>query len=612
MNLSNAPKPQQSKRGNQARHKTYDIRSSMLGSVELPDGLSAVNWLGLMELIQHVGTGQRHNEDKSYAAINGTTMRQIFGNAKNGGLVLSDDVIRQTFSIFEPSKTHGWCAGIKYKPDSQLEAVMSDLNGQYHPKLEQRVRLTAEQIYEVQVNGGHTVALIGLKEVNQYLSSRLGADAPSKKQLRDWNQKCHFGTSIPSNNIPTIPAVSGASGEPSAEKCHFGTSIPSNNIPTIPAVSGSELLPPLPKRKLAAKGHTVSIIKLNPLFQISGEPMFTSNANFKPDRSTYSPAVNKLAKYNDETVTCTIDFDIEHLKRYRDIFIETITSNGETNNILLEQYDYYCRILAENNGSYTWTYWRHQFGRLNLLGNDFNLHTIKRELRKALLSGHYSYDLSTAHPRFLVAIAKSMGMRLPHWEQLIQNKHGVRRHIANTAKITMNEAKSLVTSIIYGKGLNKGPAAKAVSFDSEHEYIETMPIYSIRPIDEIMESLDAKTTSFLQGLKTEIDIFTPMLEIWWSNHNFHSLEYPESISDDDQLPEFRRAERLRSRRAFILTQLEADVITIIREMGIELAAIIHDGFTVTAKPISDNVLYEIESKFDARYGLEYATVIHKE
>ena len=575
----------ENKRGNQARHKTYDIRSSMLGAVQLPDGLSAVNWLGMMELIQHVGIGQRHNEDKSFAAINGTTMRQIFGTSQHGGLILSDDVIRQSFNIFEPSKTHGWCAGIKYKPDSQIEAVMTDLNKLYHPKLEGRIRLTAEQLYEVILNGHERVALMGIKAVHQYLSSHLGNDTPSKSTLKKWNV------------VKKEPQIS------------FGTSILGfNNIyPCTYVLTGDEMVPDRTRRYLP-----ISIIKLHPLFNISGEPIFTSNAKFDAERSTYSPSISKKAKYVGETVNCTIYFDLEHLKRYRNTFIETITSDGITNNILLEQYDYYLRIIFENNGSITWTYWRHRFGRLNLLGNDFNLHIMKRELRKALLSGHHSYDLSTAHPRFLVAIAKSIGIRLPHWEQLIHNKQGVRRHIANIAKIPMHEAKALITAIIYGKGLSKGSAAKAVSFDTEREYLETMPNYNGRPLDEILETLDATAMSFLQGLKTEIDIFTPKLETWWSNRNYHKLEYPEDITDNNKLPDFRRAERRRSRRAFILTQLEADVITIVREMGIELAAIIHDGFTVTVKPISDNVLYEIESAFDVRYGLEYATVIEKE
>ncbi|GAL12562.1 hypothetical protein JCM19233_3554 [Vibrio astriarenae] len=358
---------------NQARHKTFDISPAVLASIQTPP-VSARNWLGLMAAAQHTTAGQPHSEDASYTAFNGTYVRQFFGSSKDGGLTAMSEDFNDMFELFDASKSGGWCLGIRLKDDNaqRLREAMADYDIDGQSKVD-RLRLSAEQPYLVQLNDLRPIALLSLKEVADYLSTRMDK-APTLAALKKWERqtpKVSFGTSTQcyssSANPPRV--LEGGASEPfgtsiqcQTPKVSFGTSTQcysSSVNPSYLPPSGLELLPERTRNGHRKRGNDLSIMRLHPFITIGNESVFQS-PHLRPYRSMKMPDTKVM--YSDEAVTIDTKFDVQYLQQNRHIAVKRITDalpeDSDKALRYIECYDYHVRLLAETDGHYSWTYWR--------------------------------------------------------------------------------------------------------------------------------------------------------------------------------------------------------------------------------------------------------------
>ncbi|QIZ78067.1 hypothetical protein [Ferrimonas lipolytica] len=639
---------------NQARHKVFDISPAVLASVQTPS-VSARNWLGLMATAQHTTAGQSHSEHPDYTAFNGTYVRQFFGSSKDGGLTAMSDEFTQMFDKFSASKTGGWCLGIKLSDDnaSRLGEATLAYDGV------ERIRLTAEQPYLVQLNGLRPRAFLSFKEVADWLAKRMDK-APALASLKRMNADVlsdTFGTSTQYITGAASPVnadalsdtfgtstqyITGAASPVNADALSdtFGTSTQyitgaaspvnadalSDTFGTstqyitgaagpVLSVKGVELLPERTRNGHLKRGNELSIIKLEPFMHINGEPIFQSPyLMFSSYRSVKVPSDN--VRYPaEQPVEITAMFDVDYLKRERQNVVRHF------NDVLppvkassyIECYDYHVRLLAENDGKWSWTYWRHMYGRLNLLGSDFNLQILPRLVRKSLTScpNMSSYDLSSCHPRLFVAICRHYGVRLPHCEQLIRNKHGVRRHVAHMLNITEDEAKPIITSFVFGKGFSKDIKSGRIKLVNEPDYYSDNVIYGdIEHTNDILSSISTELSNWLIDFAVELKNARHLIIQWWNEvvNVDGSCPMPSHITGYYGNTHQKAMQQV----SFVLTQIEASFVTSILQREHQVVAIIHDGLTVTNRDISPEELKSIEMEIDRQWSLTDAILIEKE
>lgn len=95
-----------------------------------------------------------------------------------------------------------------------------------------------------------------------------------------------------------------------------------------------------------------------------------------------------------------------------------------------------------------------------------------REVKQAALHGCWEYDMENAHWTFLYQLAKRIdpSVELPEIEQYLRAKPFYRKRIANESGITIQQAKDVLLSLIYGAALHskRQDAAIPSIVDAEH------------------------------------------------------------------------------------------------------------------------------------------------
>jgi hypothetical protein len=99
------------------------------------------------------------------------------------------------------------------------------------------------------------------------------------------------------------------------------------------------------------------------------------------------------------------------------------------------------------------TYVESKQGRLNAEG-PINLQNCVRELRMAALKGCYDVDVDNCHMRLLAELAQRQGVETPHINHYLTNKSCVREKVAEDLGISIDDAKTIPLSLVYGAKLS--------------------------------------------------------------------------------------------------------------------------------------------------------------
>lgn len=98
------------------------------------------------------------------------------------------------------------------------------------------------------------------------------------------------------------------------------------------------------------------------------------------------------------------------------------------------------------------TYVEHPSGRL-YAENAVNLQGCVSEVRKAALKGCYDIDIENCHWTLLREMASYAGVDVDHINHYLRNKKAVREQLASHAGISIEDAKFVLISLIYGARL---------------------------------------------------------------------------------------------------------------------------------------------------------------
>lgn len=122
-----------------------------------------------------------------------------------------------------------------------------------------------------------------------------------------------------------------------------------------------------------------------------------------------------------------------------------------------------------------------------VVGSNYSLQFVDRDIRDAALNGMYDYDLVNCH----YAILAQNGM-FPSIQHYVDNAREVRESLAEQFNITYDDAKKLMISLGNGAGRGKqGPIAKIIGED----YVETF--FQIPLVKSIyLEALESVNTIF--------------------------------------------------------------------------------------------------------------------
>jgi len=95
-------------------------------------------------------------------------------------------------------------------------------------------------------------------------------------------------------------------------------------------------------------------------------------------------------------------------------------------------------------------------GRL-LAQGVLNLQTCHREVRKACLPGHYDYDVECCHFALLAGLANRQGFKTPRIDAYVREKNKLRREVQMTSGGSLQQAKDVLTSLLYCATLSDSP-----------------------------------------------------------------------------------------------------------------------------------------------------------
>jgi hypothetical protein len=109
---------------------------------------------------------------------------------------------------------------------------------------------------------------------------------------------------------------------------------------------------------------------------------------------------------------------------------------------------------------------RPRIDRTYLLG--LNIQQCKKELREAILSGQYEYDLNCAVLALFAAVAHKLSNK-PYATILnyVHNRHAIRQQIADETGLSIEEVKEALIAVGFGKRAKKANAVAVIMFASK-------------------------------------------------------------------------------------------------------------------------------------------------
>lgn len=197
-----------------------------------------------------------------------------------------------------------------------------------------------------------------------------------------------------------------------------------------------------------------------------------------------------------------------------------------------------------------------------------NLQTCHREVRKACLPGHYDYDIECCHYALLASLAKRQGFQTPRIDAYVSDKKKLRREVQMASGGTYEDAKQIITSLIYGAPLTASPQGSIA------ELIGTQAaerLCRLQPLADLYVELKAARHSVLEAYRYEVERTGRIT-------NAAGRRIPARGVKANQL------------LSHILTGEESEVLKVAIACHSEhIALLAHDGF-VTTQPIDSAAL----------------------
>ncbi len=85
-----------------------------------------------------------------------------------------------------------------------------------------------------------------------------------------------------------------------------------------------------------------------------------------------------------------------------------------------------------------------------LYGTGLSLQNVPSMVKMAALRGMWDYDFANCHFAIFAQMANRFGVACPNIERYLENKHAIRREIAEGAGIDIRQAKACLIALIYG------------------------------------------------------------------------------------------------------------------------------------------------------------------
>ena len=197
-----------------------------------------------------------------------------------------------------------------------------------------------------------------------------------------------------------------------------------------------------------------------------------------------------------------------------------------------------------------------------------NLQTCHREVRAACLPAHYDYDIECCHYALLANLAARQGVQTPRIDAYVSDKKKLRREVEMASGGTYEEAKQIITSLIYGAPLTASPLGSIA------ELVGTQAaerLCRLQPLADLYAELKAARNGVLESYRAEAERYGRIT-------NAAARRIPTKG--------LRRSQLL----SHILTGEESEVLKVaIANQSADIVLLAHDGF-VTTQPIDKAAL----------------------
>lgn len=206
-------------------------------------------------------------------------------------------------------------------------------------------------------------------------------------------------------------------------------------------------------------------------------------------------------------------------------------------------------------------------GRL-LAQGVLNLQACHREVRKACLPGHFDYDIECCHYALLASLAKRQGFLTPRIDAYVKDKKQIRREVQMASGGSYDDAKKIITSLIYGAPLTaspKGSIAELVGTDAAAR------LCRLQPLTDLYAELKDARSVVLEAFRPEVERFGRITNAASRRIAAKGVKANKLLSH-------------------ILIGEESEVLkAIIAQHSADIVLLAHDGF-VTTRPIDTAAL----------------------
>ena len=140
-------------------------------------------------------------------------------------------------------------------------------------------------------------------------------------------------------------------------------------------------------------------------------------------------------------------------------------------------------------------------GRLMAQGI-LNMQTCHREVRKACLPGHYDYDVECCHYALLASLAKRQEFPTPRINAYVSDKNKLRREVQMSSGGSYEDAKRIITALIYGAPLTASPQgsiAELVGVSGADR------LCRLQPLSDLYAELRAARNQVMEAHRQEIE-----------------------------------------------------------------------------------------------------------
>lgn len=197
-----------------------------------------------------------------------------------------------------------------------------------------------------------------------------------------------------------------------------------------------------------------------------------------------------------------------------------------------------------------------------------NLQNCHREIRQACLPGHYDYDIECCHYALLSNLAKRQGFTTHRINEYTRDKKKLRLEVQMATGGTLDDAKAIITSLIYGAPLTASPQGSIAQRVGVRGADRLLDLHTLAALNAELKEARAKV---LEAHRSEVE---------------RTGRITNAAGRRIQAKGIKANKLL----AHILTGEESEVLKVsIAFASAQIALLAHDGF-VTVQPIDKAAL----------------------